>query len=182
MKIKIIAAFLLSLISYNIAHALSMTCNKSTSSYDCLLCNCYHESRGESLDGMVAVSKVVLSRTKSPDFPKTICGNVYKPSQFSWTIKTSDNNIRTSNPDEIEAYGICKKSVDIAMSEGPNGIVNYYNPYEVTPKWSQGKKRCALIGNHVFVVPKKESCPKHVGISHSKGTSQHKSHRSGGTQ
>jgi len=40
------------------------------------------ESRGESLEGQVAVGNVVLNRVSSPDFPNTIYGVIFEPDQF----------------------------------------------------------------------------------------------------
>jgi N-acetylmuramoyl-L-alanine amidase len=43
----------------------------------------YHEARGESERGQVAVGQVVLNRVADPRFPKTIKGVVTQKSQFS---------------------------------------------------------------------------------------------------
>ena len=39
----------------------------------CLALNIYHEARGESIEGQIAVSQVVMERVKSPKYPNTIC-------------------------------------------------------------------------------------------------------------
>lgn len=55
---------------------------------ECLSLAIYHEARGESKSGQVAVGFVVLNRTTSGKFPPTICSVVYqgtrKGCQFSW--------------------------------------------------------------------------------------------------
>jgi len=51
----------------------------------CLAQNVYHEARGESWHGKMAVALVTLNRTEHWRFPKTICKVVYQPGQFTWT-------------------------------------------------------------------------------------------------
>ena len=43
----------------------------------------YHEARGESQEGKIAVGHVVLNRVKDPRFPNTVYKVVYQPKQFS---------------------------------------------------------------------------------------------------
>ena len=55
---------------------------------ECLAKNMYHEARGESYQGMVAVAFVTLNRTVSEVFPSKVCDVVYQKNQrgcqFSW--------------------------------------------------------------------------------------------------
>ncbi len=44
----------------------------------CLATNIYHEARGESYAGKVAVANVTMNRVTSPKFPNTICDVVYQ--------------------------------------------------------------------------------------------------------
>ena len=41
---------------------------------DCLAQAIYFESRGEPLDGQIAVAEVVLNRVDDRRFPNTVCG------------------------------------------------------------------------------------------------------------
>ena len=50
----------------------------------CLAENIYHESRGESLKGQVAVAKVTLNRLDE-GYANTVCGVVKQGCQFAWT-------------------------------------------------------------------------------------------------
>src|SRR3546814_3607007 len=52
--------------------------------HDCLAATIYHESRAEPLEGQLAVAEVVINRTQSPSFRRTICGVVTQPKQFSF--------------------------------------------------------------------------------------------------
>src|SRR3546814_11077239 len=47
--------------------------------HDCLAATIYHESRAEPLEGQLAVAEVVINRTQSPSFRRTICGVVTQP-------------------------------------------------------------------------------------------------------
>ena len=80
----------------------------------CLATNIYHEARGESYAGKVAVANVTMNRVTSPKFPNTICDVVYQAQtkenwkgntvpkrnkcQFSWYCDGKSDNIafRTS--------------------------------------------------------------------------------------
>ena len=57
------------------AHAKELTC---------LAENIYHESRGEPVEGQLAVAHVTLNRVAHPAFPDTICAVVRQPGQFEW--------------------------------------------------------------------------------------------------
>ena len=51
---------------------------------DCLARNIYHEARGESLQGQIAVAAVTVNRVLTKGYPSSICQVVYQPYQFSW--------------------------------------------------------------------------------------------------
>ena len=55
---------------------------------DCLAKAVYFESKGEPLNGQLAVAEVVMNRAKSGRFANTLCGVVKQPSQFSLDRKS----------------------------------------------------------------------------------------------
>ena len=59
----------------------------SNASLRCLTEALYHEARGESVKGQRAVAEVILNRVDHPAFPKSVCGVVNQPSQFSYKGK-----------------------------------------------------------------------------------------------
>ena len=146
-----------------VANAETMSCNSRQSSFDCMVCNCYHETRGESKEGKIAVAKTVLSRAESRSYPKTVCKVVYQPWQFSWTRDRYSNTIKTRNSLDRRSLAECRSAIDQAINEGPNGLIYFYNPKVVTPAWAKRVTRCAQLGRHVFLVPRGEICPKHLG-------------------
>ncbi|MFZ2555980.1 MAG: cell wall hydrolase [Minisyncoccia bacterium] len=52
---------------------------------DYLAQNVYHEARGESLEGQLAVAQVTLARLLSGKFGTKLTDVVFAPNQFSWT-------------------------------------------------------------------------------------------------
>lgn len=113
----------------------------SKKEFKCLVDNVYYESRGEPLEGQRMVSKVVLNRTKHPKFPKSICGVVYQPFQFSWTLKRQ-------KPPGGDEY----KAAFHAAMEGlkhPTKAM-YFHAVSMRPEWSKTKSYLTTEGNHAF--------------------------------
>ena len=51
---------------------------------NCIAVAVYHEARGESLEGQMAVAKVIMNRASSGKYPTSWCGVVKQPWQFSF--------------------------------------------------------------------------------------------------
>lgn len=158
----------------------TMTCNRNQSSFNCLVCNCYHETRGEPMEGKIAVAKTVLSRKESEEFPDSVCGVVYQPAQFSWTADSYRNNISASKIEDKEALKDCRAAIDLSINEGPNGLIYFYNPRKVTPAWARRATSCGRAGEHVFLVPRGEKCPTSLGANHRSGARQKQKSSGGG--
>jgi len=108
----------------------------------CLARNIYHEARGESYLGKLAVAKVTINRTKDPKFPRTICGVVYQPGQFSWTAlgprKTDQESIR-----------IAQRAIQ-GRHELSRFDALYFHNKSVSPAWARKFKKIKTIGTHAF--------------------------------
>jgi len=114
---------------------------------ECLALNLYHEARGESNRGQVAVALVTLNRVKAKGFPKTICGVVYQPHQFSWTAH------RPRVTDWKSYYKILALTKNILRGKVTKDITGgslYYHADHVKPYWSTHFNKVAHIGNHIF--------------------------------
>lgn len=112
---------------------------------NCLARNIYHEARGESYKGKLAVAQVVLNRAKHPDFPDSVCGVVYDKGQFSWTKKPS--KIR-----DKEAWQESQRIAQGLLDGSIEGIKGF-NAVYFHAKWTTFKfkvKKVTTIGNHVF--------------------------------
>jgi len=110
----------------------------------CLSVAVYHEARGEPRDGQLAVAQVVLNRAKSGKFPKSVCGVVLQPAQFS--------SIRANWQPRESATWRSAREVAEQAAEGERleqlGNALYFHATHVSPGWR--KQRVATIGNHVF--------------------------------
>lgn len=113
---------------------------------ECLAGAVYFESKGEPLSGQLAVANVILNRTTSGRFPRTICGVVKQPGQFSF--------IRGGEIPEIRSgaqYRTAMAIAEIAMDkewDNPTPGALYFHARRVSPGWA--RPRVATIGNHVF--------------------------------
>ena len=135
----------------------------------CLTDNVYHEARGEGPKGRYAVIFSTLGRVLDKKYPKSICGVVHQPWQFSWT---ADNTILSQpiNPRDylkvaIEVHNLMQgrdvrsASVAAGLQSGlPHGAI-YYKVSNFTgstqvEKFFSRLQRVATIGNHDFFVEK----------------------------
>ena len=108
----------------------------------CTALNIFHEARGEPIMGQLAVALVTRNRAKYD--PDKVCEVVFKPYQFSWTIKM--NGISDSREFEkaIHIATLAWDSVDFT-----NGSL-YYHADHIRPYWARHKTRTMKIGKHIF--------------------------------
>lgn len=120
--------------------------------FECLAQTIYHEARGETLQGQVAVAEVVLNRLDDPRFPKTICGVVGQGGRggcaFSWTCD--------GRPDQAadraawdQAAKIARAMIDGAPRRLTDGAT-FFHTIGVRPTWTRSYQRTAQIGAHTF--------------------------------
>jgi spore germination cell wall hydrolase CwlJ-like protein len=113
----------------------------------CLAGTVYFESKGESLDGQLAVARVVMARAASSRFPNSLCGVVYQRRQFSFIRGGKMPRIDTGHKNWRNAVAISK----IAMNDGWKSKVEgalFFHARYVSPGWRL--KRLATIDNHIF--------------------------------
>jgi len=113
----------------------------------CLAGTVYFESKGETLQGQLAVARVVLARVASSRFPNSICGVVFQRSQFSFVRGGKMPPIRTGQRHWRNAVAIAK----IAMNDGWESPVEgalFFHARYVSPGWRL--TRLATIDNHIF--------------------------------
>ena len=110
--------------------------------------NIYHESRGESNLGQIAVAHVVRNRVESPKYPNTICKVVRQPKQFSWT-----HDGISDEPKDRKAFikAVWLHLIANIKNDITDGALNFYAHKKVTPSWASEKEVVALIGNHTFL-------------------------------
>ncbi len=114
---------------------------------ECLAGAIYFEAKSETLEGQLAVGRVVVNRARSGRFPASYCGVVYQPSQFSFVRGKS---MPAANRESLA----WKKAVALAQiaDEGSWKTVAegalFFHATRVSPGWRL--TRIARIDNHVF--------------------------------
>lgn len=113
----------------------------------CLAGAVYFESKGESLEGQLAVARVIINRAKSGRFASSLCGVVYQPGQFSFVRGRGMPAIRMSSESWRQAVAISQ----IAMADSWDSLAEgalFFHARRVSPGW--GKAKLASIDNHIF--------------------------------
>jgi spore germination cell wall hydrolase CwlJ-like protein len=114
---------------------------------NCLATSIYYESKGEPLNGQLAVAQTIINRTHSGRFPASVCGVVLQHGQFSFLRggelpsppKASDAWHKAVAIAKIAQQGLWKQIAPAAL---------YFHARRVSPGW--GKIRVASLGNHIF--------------------------------
>lgn len=125
-----------------------------TSDVECLTQAIYYEARNESVEGQAAVAEVVLNRSRSGTYPRSVCAVVYQRNtrtcQFTFTC---DGAIGRS-PVNMTAWARAER-IAREVYEGrsapmlPANSVNYHANY-VRPTWGSRLERVRQIGAHIF--------------------------------
>jgi spore germination cell wall hydrolase CwlJ-like protein len=115
---------------------------------DCLAHNIYHEARGESIKGQIAVAAVTINRLLSQGYPTSICQVVYQPNQFSWVKLLKNHSPKDRKRYEL-AHAIASNYVQGKLKDPTNGSI-FYHAHYVLPKWASKVTKTVTIGNHVF--------------------------------
>jgi len=117
----------------------------------CLAKNIYHEARGESEEGMKAVSYVTLNRVMTTGFPDSICGVVYQRNsrgcQFSWTCDGL-KDIMNDPKAVAKSFSIAYQTIN-EYDDFTGGSL-FYHASHIKPYWSDTFTRVASIGDHIF--------------------------------
>lgn len=118
------------------------------SDVDCLARNIYYEAGTESDVGKYAVGQVTVNRVRTGYWGKTVCGVVYAPAQFSWTLQK-----RLPAPD-AKLYSHCREVAETVLDgygvEGLDSSLFYHADYIRTPTWADVNHRVRQIGQHIF--------------------------------
>ena len=116
---------------------------------ECLAGAIYFESRGEPIEGQLAVAQVIINRTDSAVFPSDYCGVVTQRAQFSFV----KNGRIPTNRGNAAAWERARKIARIAHeglwdSEARDSL--YFHATYVSPRWARSKQARATIKSHIF--------------------------------
>lgn len=115
---------------------------------ECLASAIYFESKGEPLEGQLAVAEVILNRVESGEFADTICGVVKQRGQFSFVRGGHIPAVPRGSVAWRRAVAIAQIArQDLADSVGPKAM--FFHATHVRPSW-RGLTRVASVGNHIF--------------------------------
>ena len=143
----------------------------------CLATNIYHEARGESYAGKVAVANVTMNRVKSSKFPNTMCEVVYQSQmrenwkgeevpkrnkcQFSWycdgksddiVLVTTDGNVIKERMIAWEmSQMVANQSIRGNLIDITDGSTHYFNSELVNPHWATAYQQVVQIDSHSFL-------------------------------
>lgn len=117
--------------------------------FQCLASAVYFESRGEPLEGQLAVAEVILNRVASGRFRSTVCDVVTQPSQFSFVRGGRIPEPNRSSAAWSRAVAIARIAMDnLHDVTGDNSL--FFHATYVRPSWGRPSARIARIGNHIF--------------------------------
>ena len=117
----------------------------------CMAVAVYFEARGESLEGQLAVARVIMNRAASGKYPPSWCGTVKQPWQFSFV------NPRTGHYPAVnegsaawqKALGITRLAINNAIPSLSHDVLWYHADY-VAPSWGRRLSFVQKIGTHIF--------------------------------
>lgn len=129
---------------------------------ECLSVNIYHEARGESIEGQIAVGNVVLNRVKDYRYPNTVCGVVkqaeYDPIKyipilnrchFSWFCDGKSDRIK-DNKRFLKVFILSTQILLGNVKDNTNNSTHYFNPHKAQPRWAEVYTFKTQINNHEF--------------------------------
>jgi spore germination cell wall hydrolase CwlJ-like protein len=116
---------------------------------NCLATAVYFEARGETVEGQLAVAKVVMNRAASGRYPTDWCSVVKQPYQFSFVrhgeFPAADTNCQAWK----KAEAVAELAVANVVPTLSNDVLWYHADY-VAPSWRNNLQEVQKIGAHIF--------------------------------
>jgi N-acetylmuramoyl-L-alanine amidase len=118
---------------------------------NCMAVAVYHEARGETLAGQLAVARVIMNRAASGKYPTSWCGVVKQPWQFSFVNPHSGfmPGVNAGSDAWRKAQGITRLAMHNAVPSLSTDVLWYHANY-VAPSWGRRLTRVSQIGAHIF--------------------------------
>lgn len=114
---------------------------------NCLASAIYYEAKSETLNGQLAVGRVIVARSKSGRFPDSYCGVVFQPSQFSFVRGNSLPATPKASRQWKNAVAVAQIAHEGTWRSPVEGALFFHAAY-VSPGWRL--TRMARVDNHVF--------------------------------
>ena len=118
---------------------------------NCIAVAIYHEARGESLDGQLAVARVIMNRAASGKYPGSWCGVVKQPWQFSFVNPRTGHypSVNYGSASWRKAQAITRLAIANVVPSLSNDVLWYHADY-VAPSWGRRLSFVQKIGTHIF--------------------------------
>ncbi len=110
----------------------------------CLASAVYFESRGEPLEGQLAVAQAILNRVDSGRYAASICAVIRQPGQFTFNHSRAPQ----AGEDWRTAQAIAVIAANDLWKDMAPHAMSFHASY-VAPGW-HGKTRVTQIGRHIF--------------------------------
>ncbi|MDR6852428.1 spore germination cell wall hydrolase CwlJ-like protein [Sphingomonas sp. BE123] len=114
---------------------------------NCLAIGVYYESKGEPLEGQLAVAEVILNRARSGRFPASVCGVLTQRGQFSFVR----GGRLPQPPAGARAWKTALAVAQVARADAWDSRVSdalFFHARYVSPGWRRA--RVGSVGNHIF--------------------------------
>jgi len=116
---------------------------------NCLATAVYFEARGESLEGQLAVARVVMNRAASGRYPPDWCSVVKQPAQFSFVRHGAFPQADTNCDAWRKAEAIAQLAAANIVPSLSSDVLWYHANY-VAPTWRRNLQEVQQIGAHIF--------------------------------
>ena len=116
---------------------------------NCLATAVYFEARGESLEGQLAVARVVMNRATSGKYPPDWCSVVKQPWQFSFVRHGEFPTIDAQSAAWARAQGVARLAIANVVPSVEQDVLWYHATY-VAPSWGRRLSMVERIGAHIF--------------------------------
>jgi spore germination cell wall hydrolase CwlJ-like protein len=112
----------------------------------CLALNVFYEARSEPPAAQLAVAFVTLRRAEQHN--TTVCWQVFRDSQFSWTLSRDNLKSIPRGP----AWRKAQMTAALALAGFPDSTqgADHYHRVDVKPAWAKRMKKVGRFGSHVF--------------------------------
>ena len=115
---------------------------------NCLATAVYFESRGEPVEGQLAVADVVMNRAASGRYPSDWCSVVKQKAQFSFVQHGQFPAITDAYSWQM-AQAVARTAILNMARELPTDVLWYHANY-VAPTWRNNREYVEQIGAHLF--------------------------------
>ena len=116
---------------------------------NCLATAVYFEARGETLEGQLAVARVVMNRAASGKYPPSWCATIKQPAQFSFVQHGQFPRVDVASAAWARAEGIARLATANVIPTVDTDVLWYHANY-VAPSWGRRLERVQQIGAHIF--------------------------------